>query len=69
MRVLLKEKAPKQKVERQISHINEVVTNSAMRLDQVFAGLEMSIAKNSANKAEMKDLEGLDKAKAGLEEV
>jgi hypothetical protein len=40
-----------------------------MRLDQVFTGLEMSIQKNTQNKAELRDLEIMDQNKADINEV
>jgi hypothetical protein len=47
-------------MDRQLNHINELVINCQMRLDQVFTGLEMSIQKNTQNKAELRDLEIID---------
>jgi hypothetical protein len=61
VKVLVKSKAPKHKVERLISHLGEQIMNNSMRLESVFSGLEMSIMKNTYTKAEMKDVEGLDK--------
>jgi hypothetical protein len=69
VKLLLKEKAPKQKMDRQLNHINELVINCQMRLDQVFTGLEMSIQKNTQNKAELRDLEIMDQNKADINEV
>jgi hypothetical protein len=40
-----------------------------MRLDQVLNGLEVVINKKVKNKAEMKDIEALDKSKADISEM
>ena len=56
-------------MDRQLNHINELVINCQMRLDQVFTGLEMSIQKNTQNKAELRDLEIIDQNKADINEV
>ena len=69
IKVMIKEKAGKHRIDRQITHVTELVTNNAMRLNSIFTGLEMSIAKSGANKAEMADLEILEKSKADVSEV
>ena len=42
---LIKEKAPKQKVERQMTHLQELLRHNEMRLEQLFSGVELTIKK------------------------
>lgn len=69
MKVIVKEKANKHKVEREMNHMSETLTNSAMRLDQIFTGLEMSIVKATSGKAEMTDIESIERSKADISEI
>ena len=69
VKVIMKEKAHKHKVERQISNLNELIRNNEMRIDSIFSGIEMSILKQTSTKAETRDIENLDRAKADISEV
>jgi len=69
VRVIVKEKANKHKVEREMNHMSETLANSAMRLDQIFAGLEMSIVRATQGKAEMEDIESVERSKADRAEI
>jgi hypothetical protein len=40
-----------------------------MRLEQIFAGLELSIAKSAADKAPIEDVEALERTKADSSEI
>ena len=45
MKELMKEKAHKHKVDRQIGNLNELIRNNDMKLDSIFSGIEMTILK------------------------
>ena len=44
---LIKEKAPKLKVERQMTHLQELLRHNEMRLEQLFSGVELTIKKQT----------------------
>ncbi len=46
-----------------------MIRNNDMRLDSIFQGIEMSILKQTSTKAETRDVENLDMAKADISEV
>jgi hypothetical protein len=56
-------------MDRKITHVTELITNTSMRLETIFAGLEMSIAKGSKDRVEIADLEALEKSKADVGEI
>jgi len=50
---LIKNKASKQRMDSKITHVTELVTNTSMRRETIFAGLEMSIAKGAKDRVEI----------------
>ncbi len=44
---LIKEKAPKLKMERQMTHLQELLRHNEMRIEQLFSGVELSIKKQT----------------------
>lgn len=46
-----------------------MISDNAMKIESIFNGLEMSILKNTNTKAELQDLEILDKSKADISEM
>lgn len=46
-----------------------MIRNNDIRLDSIFQGIEMSILKQTSTKAETRDVENLDMAKADKSEV
>lgn len=49
--------------------MSELIRNNDMRLESIFQGIEMSILKQTSTKAETRDVENLDMAKADISEV
>jgi len=66
---MLKEKAPRAKIEKRITHLTDMVRSNEMRIDTIFTGLEMSIQKSSVTKAELSDVEAIDKSKADISKL
>ena len=44
-------------MEKQMTHLQELLRNNEMRIEQLFSGIELSIKKQTQTKAEMRDLE------------